>query len=59
METYLGRVNLSKVKGVQYTLLCMVVCCFISQFCQIGKDCDWNGYRMSANDEKLPYLPKN
>ena len=28
----------------------------ISQFCRIEKDCDWNGHRMSENDEKLPYL---
>ena len=27
------------------------------QFCLIGKDCDWNGHRLSKNDEKLPYLP--
>ena len=28
----------------------------ISQFCQIGKDCDQNGDRMSEKDEKVPYL---
>ena len=23
----------------------------ISQFCRIGKDCDWSGDRLSKNDE--------
>ena len=30
----------------------------ISQFCRIGKDCSWNGNRLSKNFEKLPYLHK-
>ena len=30
----------------------------ISQFCRIEKDCSWNVYRLSKNDEKLPYLHK-
>ena len=28
----------------------------ISQFCWIGKDCDWIGDRLSKNNEKLLYL---
>ena len=27
----------------------------ISQFCRIGKDCYWNGSRLSKDDEKLSY----
>ena len=27
----------------------------LSQFCRIGKDCYWNGSRLSKDDEKLSY----
>ena len=48
-----------------YCIICKLKICLvfrredkkiISRACQIGKDCDQNGDRMSKNDEKLQYL---
>ena len=40
------------------TLNWVLILILISQFCQIGKDCDQNGDKLSKNNKKSPYCNK-